>query len=85
MFKFFLVVSVLQVFLPETQFALLSLPATYPTHLILLDMIILFIFSEEYKLGSFSLYSFLHPPIISSFLSLGILLSTMFTDTPSLC
>ncbi|PNF40281.1 hypothetical protein B7P43_G06544 [Cryptotermes secundus] len=47
-------------------FLISPIRATYPIHLILLDLIILFILREEYKLRSSSLCSFLQPPVTSS-------------------
>jgi hypothetical protein len=54
-------------------------------HLILLDLIILIIFVEDYKPCSSSLYSFLRPPVTSSLSGPNILLSTLFSDTLNLC
>jgi len=43
------------------------------------------IYGEEYKLWSFSLCNFLHPPVTSSILGLNILLCTLFSDTLNPC
>jgi len=55
--------------------------ATYPTYLILLDMIILIMFGEVYAHYA----ALLQLPTTSSFLSSNILLSTSFSNTLNLC
>jgi hypothetical protein len=48
-------------------------------------LIILIMCGEEYELCSSSLCSYLQSPVTSSFLGLNILLSTLFSNTFSLC
>jgi hypothetical protein len=52
-----------------------------PAHLILLDLIILIILGEEHQLRRYSLYSFVHPPVTSSFFGSNILLSILLSHT----
>ena len=59
--------------------------ATCAFHLILPDLITRMVFSEEYRLLSSSLCSFLHSPATLSFLNPNIFLSTLFSNTLSLC
>ena len=57
---------------------------TCPAHFILLDFITRTILGEEYRSFS-SLCSFFHSPVTSSLLGSNILLSTLFSNTLSLC
>jgi hypothetical protein len=54
-------------------------------HLILLDLIFLTILGEEYKSRSSLLHNFLHSPVTSSLFGRNIFLSTLFSNTLSLC
>ena len=60
---------------------LLTLHATCPVHLILLDFITHTILGEEYKSCISSLCSLLHSPITLSLLIPNILLNTIFSNT----
>src|SRR5215510_700523 len=59
--------------------------ATCPAHLILLDLTTCTTLGEEYRSFSSSLCNFLHSPVTSSLLGPNTLLSTLFSNTLSLC
>ena len=58
--------------------------ATCPAHLLLLDLITRIMFGEEDRSLSTSLCSLLHSPVSSSLSGPHVLLSTLFSNTPSL-
>ena len=64
----------------------LSIYATYPAHLILLDLItrIIGLFGEVYRSVSSTMCSILHSPLTSSLLGPNFLLSTLSSNTVSL-
>ena len=61
-----------------------SIRATCPTHLILLDLISRIIFGENYRSVSSPVRRFLHSHVTPSLLSPNVLLTTLFSNTPSL-
>ena len=64
---------------------LFPLRPKYPAHFILLDFITRKILGEDYRSISSSLCSFLHSTVTSSLLRPNFLLSTLFSNTLSLC
>jgi hypothetical protein len=67
------------------QFFISSMTAACPAHLIFLGLVTLLIFGEECELWSFSWSSFHWPPAPPSTWSPNILLSSLFSDTLSVC
>jgi hypothetical protein len=74
-------------FLTKNVYAFLYVPmrATIPDDLIILDVIILLILGEDYKLCSSSFCSFLQHSITSFLFGTNILLSALFPNTLTLC
>jgi hypothetical protein len=62
-----------------------TIRATCRAHHILLDLITRKIFGDEYRSLSSCLCSLLHTPVTSSHLGPNIFLSTLFSNTRSLC
>jgi hypothetical protein len=75
----------LQVLWPKLcmYFSYFPMHATCPVHFILLSFIFLTIHGEECKLWSTTLYSFLYPPVTTSFIVPNTILSILFSYTCS--
>jgi hypothetical protein len=69
------------VFLPKLCMHFCPMPVTCPAHLFHLDLIVLLIFGEEYKLWSTQLWYFLQSPATSFVLGLNILFNLVFWNT----
>jgi hypothetical protein len=69
----------------KTLYASLSYACCMLCTSFLLDLIILIIVSEEYKLWSFSLRNFLQLNVVSSILGPNIILSALFSNVIRLC
>jgi hypothetical protein len=75
-------------FPPKIVYSFCTLPmrATHPTLLYLIILVLITLkFDEKYKLWTSSLWKFLQPPVTSSLLGRNIPLSTLFSNTLSLC
>ena len=70
---------------PPNPCILSAICATFPTHLILPDLIIRIISGEKYRSKSSSLRSILQFLVTSPRLALNIFLNTLFSNTLSLC
>jgi len=82
----FQVASFPQIAPPKPCIRLSSPPirATWPAHLILLDLITRTLLGEQYRSLSSSMCNFLHSPVTSFLLDPNILLNTLFSNTLSL-
>jgi len=66
----------------QNSYKLLPIRSTCPAHSILLNLVTLTIFCEQYR--PLTLCSFLHAPVSTSHISRNTFLSTIFSNTPSL-